>query len=151
MKWVFSALVCWIILLLLIDLTHVRKLIFAGILAVIMQLAFDTLAIQEDLYFSKNGMITLWGSSVFFTVGVSFPMGIMAVQHISSQAKYQALNIVAWSLLFLLFEYVAIRNDMLIHHHWNLALSLSINIMAMATLSWFGSNFIKSSSVRSDP
>ncbi|MBC8079644.1 MAG: hypothetical protein H7X86_04820 [Gorillibacterium sp.] len=142
MKWIFCSILCWTILILVIDRKRFKKLFFSGLLAMTAQVLFDGLAIRQELYQIVDPVISIFGSSLFFSVGVVLPMGILVAQFTTRSRKYQVLNIIAWTFLFTLFEYLSVYFNMMKHIHWSMQLSIVFNTMIMVVLTWFAEHFL---------
>ena len=142
MKWVFCAVICWIVLLLVVDYKRLKVLIFSGLLALISQLLVDGFAIDEDFYVINDPAIPIFGSSMFFSIGIVFPMGILVAQTTTRGRKWQTLNVIAWVFLFTLFEVLAVNFEMMVHVDWTYSLSVVINVMVMVLITWFTEHFL---------
>lgn len=142
MKWVFCAVISWIVLLLVVDYKRLKVLSFSGFLALIAQLLVDGFAIDEDFYVINDPAIPIFGSSIFFSIGIVFPMGILVAQTTTRMRKWQTLNVIAWVFLFTLFEVLAVYFKMMVHVDWTFSLSVVINVMVMVLITWFTEHFL---------
>jgi hypothetical protein len=142
MRWFICSLICWLVLLLVVDRQRIRNILPAGLIAMFAQLAIDTVAIRANLYKILEPGIPIFGSSLFFTMGIAFPMGVLFVQTTPYKASYQLINITAWALLLTLFEGLALRFGMLKHLRWQLLLSLEVNLLVMFMLTWYAEHIV---------
>ncbi|MCL6459177.1 MAG: hypothetical protein K6T85_14320 [Gorillibacterium sp.] len=142
MKWIFCSIICWIVLLAIIDKKRAKRLFICGFLALTAQLLVDGFAIDEDFYVINDPAIPIFGSSLFFSIGVVLPMGVLVAQCTTRIRKYQVYNIVAWVVLFTLFEILAVHFKMMKHVDWTYSLSVIVNTMVMVMLTWFTEHFL---------
>lgn len=142
MKWVFCAVICWIVFLLVVDYKRLRVLAVSGFLALIAQLLVDGFAIDEDFYIINDPAIPIFGSSLFFSIGIVFPMGILVAQTTTQVRKWQLANVIAWVFLFTFFEVLAVNFDMMVHVDWSFSLSVVINFMVMVMITWFTEHYL---------
>lgn len=142
MKWVFCAVICWIVLFLVVDYKRVRVLAVSGFLALIAQLLVDGFAIDEDFYVINDPAIPIFGSSLFFSIGIVFPMGILVAQTTTRMRKWQLINALVWVFLFTFFEVLAVKFDMMVHVDWTYSLSVVINFMVMILITWFTEHYL---------
>lgn len=135
--WFYSFIIGWVALLLLIDWHSFKKNIWGGIVCSILELYQDGIAVHFGLYRLHNVGIYLLGTSVFFTLGIAFTMGVLFMQYLPGNNKLQLIHILVFSNGFLLFEFLVAKYGLLTHIHYSYALSFFLNILIMGSLAWF--------------
>lgn len=135
-KWFFSFLVGWITFLLLVDWSRFYINAWGGIIASVIQLLHDTQADTRNFYHVHDAGIWIFKSSIFFTFGLVFTMGIVFLQYLPLNPKLQFTHIVGFSTGLLLFELVIVNNRLLEYVIWNYWGSFWDNILVMGTLAW---------------
>lgn len=121
---------------LLVDLKKFYINVWGGIAACILQLIHDTEQDFLNNYHVYDAGIWLLKSSVFFTFGVVFTMGVIFLQFIPQNKILKIIHVLVFAIGFLVFEYIVINNEMLKYIHFSYLLSLADNILVMATLAW---------------
>lgn len=126
----------WVVLFLLIDWKVLHINIWGGIAACILQLIHDTEQdIMNNFHVFDTG-IPIMKSSLFFTFGVVFTMGIIFLQFLPQNKILKIIHLLAFSIGFLVFEYLAIKNGMLKYIHYNIWISFLDDVFVLATLAW---------------
>lgn len=133
--WLVSAVIAYVILFLLVDWKRLKYTIWGGIIASIIQIAVDTTAMKMNLY-RVESIYNIWGSSVFFTFGVVFAIGLLFTQTLPSGRLWQGLNILVLVALFSMEEYLYIKMGVLEYINWNHPSSIFINLLVFTSLTW---------------
>lgn len=77
MPWIITFIVSWIIFFLLVDWRYIKYTVWGGLLALSFQLVVDEIAIGLNLYDFSNVVIRIFDSSLFFTLGAPFCIGVL--------------------------------------------------------------------------
>ena len=146
MPWLISFIASWIVFFILVDFKKLKTTIIAGIFTMVFQLYVDHHANIYGLYSITNPIINLLESSLFFTFGIPFTLGVVFVQYLPETNKWlKILNILVWALLFLFFEVFVINTGVLKHIKWSYFNSFSVNIVIFTILTWLGETFLTQS------
>jgi len=137
MEWVILFVMSWIIFFVFIDFRQLKRNIWGGILAAVLQLVTDTQAINQGLYTVNEPVISIMGSSLFFTAGPVFTVGTLFSQLHPKKRWLRIVNIFAISALFFLQEILLILSGNLAYTNWHFTSSFFINVCVMIVLSWF--------------
>lgn len=135
-KWFLSMIVGWIVFFLLIDWKKFNVNIWVGMTACILQLIHDTEQEFMNNYQSVNNGIQILKSSFFFTFGVVFTAGVIFFQFLPRNKVLKIIHVLVFSLGFLFFEYVTVRNGMLKYIHYNYMISFADDVLVFATMAW---------------
>ncbi len=135
-KWFFSFVIGWIIFFALVDFKKININIWGGITAVILQLVHDTEGDISNFYHVHDAGLWILKSSVFFTFGLVFTMGVIFFQFIPGNWKLKLLHVLVFVAGFLLFEFIVLKNGMLTYVHYNFWLSVADDILVTLTLVW---------------
>jgi len=142
MPWLISFIVSWIVFFILVDSKKLKTTIIAGIFTMVLQLYVDHDAIIYGLYSITNPIINLLESSLFFTFGIAFTLGVLFVQYLPKTNKWlKILNILVWALLFLILEVFMVNVGVIKHIKWSYLNSFSVNIAIFIILTWMGETF----------
>jgi len=133
--WLISAIIAWVIFFLLVDWTRLKYTIWGGIIASTMQVLVDTAAMKMNLYHVES-MVHILGSSVFFTFGVVFAIGVIFTQTMPVSRWLQALNILVMVALFSIEEHLYVKIGILEYVHWNHPASIFINLLVFTSFTW---------------
>jgi len=133
--WLVGAVIAWIIFFLLVDWKRLKYTIWGGVIASTMQILVDTAAMKMNLYHVES-KINILGSSVFFTFGVVFAVGVLFAQTLPAWRLLQALNILVMVTLFSMEEYLFIKIGVLKYINWNHPASIFINLLVFTSLTW---------------
>lgn len=140
MEWIIHFVAIWIVFSLLggWKWEELRKNIWCGIVSSAMHLIIDTDRIKLGLYKISNPVISIWGSSFFFTFGASFVSGMLIAMLQPREKWTRVLHVFIFTLAFTIEEYMLVKTGAIVYIHWSLiAGSIPINIMAITVLSWF--------------
>ncbi|WP_243467029.1 hypothetical protein [Acetivibrio straminisolvens] len=110
---------------------------WCGVLALALQLITDTHAISYGLYRVNNPVISIMGSSIFFTAGPVFTIGTLFAQFYPKKRWIRILNIFAFSTLFYFQEALMLFSGSLTYINWHFTNSIVIDMCIMIILSWF--------------
>jgi hypothetical protein len=133
--WLISAVVAWIIFFLLVDWSRLKYTFWGGLSVVALQLLVDSGAINMRLY-RVIYLVKFLNSSVFFTFGVVFVVGVLFAQTLPSSRWLQALDILVTTALFCWLESLFVKVGVLEYLNWNQAASTVINFLAMISYAW---------------
>ncbi|MDD3652804.1 MAG: hypothetical protein PHO01_01270 [Desulfotomaculaceae bacterium] len=100
-----------------------------------LQILVDTGAMKLNLYRVET-LIPFLGSSISFTFGVVFTIGILFAQTLPGSRLLQALNIIVIVALFSAEEYLYIKIGVLEYLNWNHLASIFINLLVFTSFSW---------------
>ncbi len=143
MPWVISFISSWIVFFLLIDFKKIKPYIWGGIFSLILASYVDWGGLKLELYEFDNLIIPWFGCSAFYKFGPIFTMGILFCQYVPQKKWMQALNIVVFSLIFLTLEYLIIQTGVAYYIHWHSLASLTIDLLAFASLTWLTITFLR--------
>ncbi|MDD2554580.1 MAG: hypothetical protein PHP51_08410 [Desulfotomaculaceae bacterium] len=133
--WLISAVVAWIIFFLLVDWSRLKYTLWGGLFVVALQLLVDSGAMDLNLY-HVNILVKFLNSSVFFTFGVVFVVGVLFAQTLPSSRWLQALDILVTTALFCWLESLFVKVGVLEYINWNQAASTAINFLAITSYAW---------------
>ncbi len=133
--WLISAAVAWIIFFLLVDWSRLKYTLWGGLSVVALQLLVDSGAMNLNLY-RVDAEVKFLDSSVFFTFGVVFVIGVLFAQTLPSSRWLQALDILVTTTLYCLLEFLFIKMGVLEYLNWNQAASTAINFLAIISYAW---------------
>lgn len=134
-SWLISAVVAWVIFLLLADWPRLKYTVWGGLLTASFQLVVDTGAMRLNLY-QVESILKLLGSPVFFTFGVVFTMGVLIAQSLPEARSLQALNILVLTALFSMLEILFVKAGVLHYLNWNHAASVFIDLLVLTGYTW---------------
>lgn len=133
--WLISAVVAWIIFFLLVDWSRLKYTLWGGLSVVALQLLVDSGAMNLNLY-RVITKVKILNSSVFFTFGVVFVVGVLFAQTLPSSRWLQALDILVTTALFCWLESLFVKVGVLEYLNWNQAASTVINFLALTSYAW---------------
>lgn len=134
--WLVSAVISWIIFFLLVDWSRIKYTIWGGFITSALQLVVDTGAIHLNLY-QVESVYYILTSSVFFTFGVVFTIGVLYAQTLPENRWMQALSIVVATTLFSSQELLFLKIEVLEYINWRHAASVFVNILVFISYTWF--------------
>ena len=137
MEWIILFVISWILFFLLIDLKKLKTNIYCGVLAMAMQIFVDHQFIALKLYDTKDRIINVFGSSLFFVCGPIFVMGTLLAQYHPQKRYLRIIHVIVISALFSIQEILILNRNALVYLNWHQIDSVGINVGAMALLSWF--------------
>jgi hypothetical protein len=140
MEWIIHFVAIWTVFTLLggWKWVELKKNIWCGIVSSALHLNIDTLRITLGLYKITNPIISILGSSFFFTFGASFVSGMLIAMLQPRKRWARILHVFIFTLLFTVEEFMLIKTGAIIYIHWSLIFgSIPINILAITSLSWF--------------
>lgn len=133
--WLVSAIVSWIIFFLLVDWSRIKYTLWGGFITSALQLVVDTGAIHLNLY-QVESVYYILTSSVFFTFGVVFTIGVLYAQTLPENRWMQALSIVVATTLFSSQELLFLKIEVLEYINWRHAASVFVNILVFISYTW---------------
>lgn len=142
MKWMVCFFICWFVFAAAFDKKRLKRTVLAGLFSSAAQLSVDTIAIRSRLYQIQEPGLSFMGSSLFFTLGATFTMGILFAQTVPRSAGLQILNMAGWVVLFTTFETAAVHYGMMQYINWNIMMSINVNVLVMITMTWFSEHFV---------
>ncbi|ADD03024.1 conserved hypothetical protein [Thermoanaerobacter italicus Ab9] len=134
MPWMITFIVSWIILFLLIDWRYIKYTVWGGLLALSFQLVVDEIAIALNLYDFSNVEIKILNSSLFFTLGAPFCVGILYAQTYPRNNILRLINVFVLTALFFIMEYSLIYIGALKYLHWRYVYSLIVDVAVLLAL-----------------
>lgn len=137
MEWIILFIVSWIIFFLLADWKKLKLNIWCGLLAVSFQLIIDNTAMHHKLYDIKNPVLHFLGSSAFFGFGPVFVVGILLAQYQPVKWRMKVLHVIVLTCLYSAEELLLSSRKVLFYTNWHFHDSLFLNLISLATLSWF--------------
>ena len=137
MEWIILFVVSWILFVFLVDWKEIKLNIWCGVLAVGLQLSIDTSAMTHKFYKVNNGILNVWGSSLFFILGPVLVIGILLAQFHPEKRWMRTINVFIIAALYSLQELLLFYTEVLAYINWNFTDSVVVNIAAMVILSWF--------------
>ncbi|MFZ5967914.1 MAG: hypothetical protein ACOYVK_12170 [Bacillota bacterium] len=145
MEWIIRFIIVWIVFILLGGLKwkEFKVNVWCGILSMILHLSIDTFAIHMGFYKITNPIISIFGSSIFFTLGPAFVVGMLFSMTIPQKKWAQVIHVLFYSVAFYIEEYTLIKTGGLKYINWIPYGSIQINILSLITLSWFSIVFLK--------
>lgn len=100
-------------------------------------MSVDTNFISHGFYKIENPIVSIMGSSAFFTFGPAFVIGALISQFQSHKRFFQVANVLVLAALYTLQEVFLIINGALVYMNWSIVDSVLVNISAIINLSWF--------------
>ena len=94
------------------------------------------------MYFFQEEGLTILNVSAFFTFGITVTMGILYIQFTPENPMLQILHLLAFTVGFVIFEYLVKYAGILITPYWNLAASFFNNTIIFGGLLWLN-DFLK--------
>ncbi len=137
MEWIIIFIINWILFFVLIEWRLLKKTLWCGVFAMLLQLMVDTQAISHNLYEIRNKNIDLFGSSAFFVFGPVLVIGTLYSQYHPKKWWLRVIHVIIVSSLYSLEEYFINKSGQLVYINWHLFDSIVVNISAMIILSWF--------------
>ena len=137
MPWIISFIVSWILFLIVVDKASLKTNVFGGVLAVTLASIVDWGGQKLELYTFKEVIIPWFTCSAFYKFGPIFTMGILFAQSIPKKKIWQALNIFAFTIIYLALEYTVIQTGVAEYLHWHILASFIVNVLTMTSLTWF--------------
>ncbi|OPX90460.1 MAG: hypothetical protein A4E53_01012 [Pelotomaculum sp. PtaB.Bin104] len=133
--WLISAVIALVVFFLLVDWSRIKYTLWGGVFASMLQILVDTGAMRLNLYRVET-IISILGSSVFFTFGVVFTIGVLFAQTLPESHWLQALNILLIVALFSAEEYLYLQIGVLEYINWSHSASIFINLLVFTSFSW---------------
>lgn len=140
MEWIIHFVAIWTVFSLLggWNWEELKSNIWCGIVSSAIHLIIDTDRIQGGLYKITNPVISILGSSFFFTFGAAFVSGMLIAMLQPKKKWARVLHIFLFTLAFSIEEYMLVKTGAVVYIHWKLLTgSLPINLLAITSLSWF--------------
>ncbi|MGE5631043.1 MAG: hypothetical protein ACM3TR_08105 [Caulobacteraceae bacterium] len=140
MEWIIHFTAIWIVLSLLggWKWAELSTNIWCGTASIILHLIIDTERIRLGLYRVENPVISIFGSSLFFTFGASFVSGMLIAVLQPRNRWVRILHVLIFTAVFTIEEYMLVKTGAVVYINWSLAGgSLPVNLMAIMSLSWF--------------
>lgn len=135
LAWLISAVIVFVIFLLLADWYRLKYTVWGGLMTAGLQLLVDSWAIKLNLY-SIETTWHLFGSPVFFTFGVVLTLGILYAQTLPQLRWLQALHIVIITTLFSFEELLYVKVGVLKYLNWNQGASTFVNLLVFTSYTW---------------
>lgn len=137
MEWLILAVVSWILLLMLVDWSTLKKNIWGGLIAVLLQILVDNTGISHGLYEIHKCRFCIFHSSSLFTFGPVLSVGILMAQYHPKKRIYKILCVLVLTTLYTLQEILLLARENVVYRNWHFADSVGVNLVAMIVLNWF--------------
>ncbi len=140
MEWIIHFAAIWTVFSLLggWKWVELRKNIWCGIVSSVIHLIIDTERITLGLYKITNPVISIWGSSFFFTFGAAFVSGMLIAMLQPRKKWARVLHVLLFTFIFTIEEYMLVKTGAVVYIRWSILTgSIPINLMAITSLSWF--------------
>lgn len=137
MEWIVLFIISWVLFLIFVNFRSLKRNIWAGVFAVVMQFMVDWRFTQLDLYAIKNAILYLGEVPLFFTLGPAFTMGILIAQYTPQISLLNILNVIFFFVVYSFQEYLLVLRNCVVYIKWSFWESLIINIGIMTTINWF--------------
>ncbi len=142
MPWVIVFCLSWILFFVFVDLKTIKYNVFGGILAVALASIVDWGGHWLDLYQFHN-IIIAWGTcSIFYKLGPVFTMGVLFVQLVPSDKWMQLINIIVFSVIYIMMEISIILVGSASYEHWHWIASFMINLLVFSSFTWVKLSFL---------
>lgn len=136
MPWILLFLLSWLLFALLADRRRLALFWWTGLAAVVLQLLVDTCAIGSGYYRIEDPVVSLYGSSLFFTFGPVLSMGTLFGMYLPRDPLARVANVLVWTGIFCSLEYLLLGCGALVYLNWSKAASTAINLMVFTVLTW---------------
>ena len=137
MEWIILFIKSFILFFALVDWKMLKLNFLSGLVASLLQLVIDSLAISHHLYKINDAVLTIFGSSLFFVFGPVFVIGTLLAQFCPIKKWATIANVLIISALFSLEELFLLITKSLVYLNWHYFDSVSVNIISMVFLSLF--------------
>lgn len=137
MDWIILAIVSWVLFFLLVDWSTIKRNIWCGLAAVLLQILVDNTGISHGFYAIQNCDFLIAHSSVFFTMGPVFVVGVLISQYHPQKRIFKILCVMILATLYTLQEALLLARENVVYKNWHFADSVGVNLMAMIILNWF--------------
>lgn len=137
MEWLILALVSWILLLLLADRSTLKRNVWGGLAAVLLQMLVDNTGVSHGLYEIHKCRFCIFHSSFLYTLGPVFSIGILLAQYQPKRRLIRILNVIVLAALHTGIEIALLARGNVVYRNWHFGDSIGVNIAAMILLSWF--------------
>jgi hypothetical protein len=134
--WIVVFIVSWVLFLILADWRQLKRSIWGGIAAAVLQILVDSSAMKHGLYVIDNPVLQIFDSSVFFTFGPVFTIGVLLVQFHPVKRWMRIANVLIIAALYSVQELMLLTRE-LRYLNWHFFGSLVVNVSAMIIFSWF--------------
>ena len=108
-----------------------------GCFLYVLQFTVDIFSLQHTLYEVHNVVISIWGSSFFFTFGPVVVVAVLISQFQPTKRWASIINVVAFKVIYLLEELLLVLRNAVVYINWNYGASIGVNALIMMSLSWF--------------
>jgi hypothetical protein len=134
--WIILFVLSWLLFALLADRRQQALVWWTGLGAVALQLLVDTCAIRSGYYRMADPVVSLYGSSLFFTFGPVLSMGTLFGMYLPRGPLARAANVLVWAGIFCSMEHLLLGSGALVYLNWNKAMSTVIDLMVFTVLTW---------------
>lgn len=136
MPWVIAFVISWLLFFYFFDRRRIWPALAGGLTAVVLQLVVDGISLHLHLYRVHHPVLTLLGSSVFFTFGPTFTVGALFGQCLPVNRWWQGINILVFAGLFLMEEHMLMLAGNLEYSHWSHPASFYVNVLVFTFITW---------------
>ncbi len=137
MEWIILFVVSWALFIVLVDLKKLKYNIWSGLFAALMQQTIDSQKMSHGFYSLENLILSINGSSIFFTLGPVLVVGTLFAQYYPDRSWARITAVVILAGLFSMQEHFLVLRKDVIYLNWYFYDSITYNILSMITLSWF--------------
>lgn len=136
MPWLTLFLLSWLLFALLADRRRLALVWWTGLAAVALQLLVDTSAIRSGYYRIEDAVVSLHGSSLFFTLGPVLTGGTLFGMYLPRGWAARTANVLVWTGVFCSVESLLLGSGALIYLNWSKVTSAIIDLMVFTVLTW---------------
>ncbi|OAT81278.1 hypothetical protein [Desulfotomaculum copahuensis] len=136
MPWVIAFAIGWLLFFAFLDRRRIWAALAGGLVAVALQLVVDGISLHLDLYRVHHPVLTLLGSSVFFTFGPTITVGALFGQCLPVNRWWQGINILVFAGLFLMEEHMLMLTGSLGYTRWCHGASFYVNVLVFTFITW---------------
>lgn len=136
MNWIIVFIYSWLIFLLFVDIARLRRSVIGGLITTPLGLLVDWAGQEMELYTFNDHIISFFNSSVFYAAGPLFTMGTLFFQYTNRDHRWQAANVIAFSLAYLAVEILIVKSGGASYANWHYLASLGLDLIVFTALSY---------------
>jgi len=137
LPWIIVFVYSWVLFFIFVDRKKLGRSVYGGLIALTAGSVVDGAAHFLDLYHFDHTMPEIV-SYMFHGFGPLFTMGTLFFQVLIPDRKMQLANVAAFSAAYLAVEYLIVASGGARYIHWNLPLSLVVNVAVFTAMSYLG-------------
>lgn len=145
--WLFSFLISIVLLVLLINWNHFSVNIYGGLISAFFMIMQNLIVHSTGLW--EYHQASLFANKVIFSnylnvfiIGIAFSMGTLFFQFLPKNLYIQLIHAFMWTLLFILFKYLASQYNLITYYHFNNLTNTHVLVFFLS-LAWFKNTFLK--------